>query len=152
MEVKDLFDASVKQDIISRINKLTPQSQALWGKMNVSQMLAHCCVSYEMVYEDKHPRPNAFLRFIIKMLAKKAVTDETPYKHNAGTAPAFLIKDKRDFELEKARLIGFINRTQELGELGFDGKISHSFGKLSKEEWNNLFYKHVNHHLLQFGV
>ena len=38
MEVKSLFDASVKQEIIERINKLNPGSKALWGKMNVGQM------------------------------------------------------------------------------------------------------------------
>ena len=42
MEVKNLFDPAVKQDIIARINKLTPQSQRQWGKMDVAQMLAHC--------------------------------------------------------------------------------------------------------------
>ena len=41
MEVKNLFDAAVKNDVIGRINKLTPQTQRLWGKMDVSQMLAH---------------------------------------------------------------------------------------------------------------
>jgi hypothetical protein len=152
MALPNIFSKEVSSKIIDRINQLTPDSQPQWGKMNVSQMLAHCCVSYEMVYEDKHPRPNAFMRFIIKNLAKKAVTNETPYKHNSGTAPVFLIKGSRDFATEKARLIGFINKTQQLGEEEFDGKTSHSFGKLSKEEWNNMFYKHVNHHLMQFGV
>lgn len=42
MEVKDLFDPAVKQEILDRINKLTPQSQRQWGKMDVAQMLAHC--------------------------------------------------------------------------------------------------------------
>jgi hypothetical protein len=42
MEVKNLFDSAVKQGIIDRINKLTPQSQQQWGKMDVAQMLAYC--------------------------------------------------------------------------------------------------------------
>jgi len=41
MEVKNLFDPVVKQKIIDRINKLTPQTKQQWGKMNVAQMLAH---------------------------------------------------------------------------------------------------------------
>ncbi len=36
MEVLNLFHTGVKQQIIERINKLTPQSQAQWGKMNVA--------------------------------------------------------------------------------------------------------------------
>jgi hypothetical protein len=42
MEVKNLFEPSVKMDIVDRINTLTRETKALWGKMNVAQMLAHC--------------------------------------------------------------------------------------------------------------
>ena len=73
-------------------------------------------------------------------------------KKNSRTAPAFLIANERDFEIEKKRLIDHLTKTQELGEDYFDNKESHSFGPLTKTEWNNLFYKHLNHHLEQFGV
>ena len=56
------------------------------------------------------------------------------------------------FETEKARLIDYIEKTQQLGEAHFDNKESHSFGVLTKTEWNNMFYKHLNHHLNQFKV
>ena len=62
------------------------------------------------------------------------------------------MKDEKNFETEKKRLLDYIRRTQELGEGYFDGKESMSFGKLSKTEWNNLFYKHLDHHLKQFGA
>lgn len=120
--------------------------------MNVAQMLAHCNVTYEMVYENIHPKPNAFVKFILKMVVKKKVVTETPYPKNGKTAPAFIITESKDFEKEKERLINYILRTQELGENYFDSKESHSFGVLSKAEWNNMFYKHLNHHLTQFGV
>ncbi|WP_316832179.1 hypothetical protein [Pedobacter aquatilis] len=68
------------------------------------------------------------------------------------TAPSFLITDKKEFEKEKIRLIDYLNKTQGFGEHYFDGKESHSFGKLTKKEWNNMFYKHLDHHLNQFGV
>jgi hypothetical protein len=152
MALPNIFTKSVADTVIQRINNLTPTTQGLWGKMTVAQMLAHCCVSYEMYYENKHPKPNAFVKFMLKTFVKKNIVNEVPYKKNSGTAPAFVIKDDRDFEAEKARLIGFIKRTQELGEGHFDGKESHSFGYLNKTEWNNLFYKHLDHHLMQFGV
>ena len=63
-----------------------------------------------------------------------------------------IIKETKDFEVEKQRLINYIVKTQQLGENYFDNKESHSFGKLSKIEWNNMFYKHLNHHLTQFGA
>ncbi len=151
--VKNIFENAVSQDIIDRINSLEPQSKPQWGKMNVAQMLAHCNVTYEMLYEpEKHKKPNAFFKFILKTFVKKVVTNDVAYKQNNKTAPQFIITDSRDFEKEKGRLVEYITRTQQLGESHFDGKESHSFGVLDKSEWNNMFYKHLDHHLKQFGV
>ncbi|WP_125723668.1 DUF1569 domain-containing protein [Flavobacterium ustbae] len=137
---------------VNRINQLKPDSQPLWGKMSVDQMLAHCNVTYEMAYDNIHPKPNAFMRFLLKVLAKKAVVGDVPYSKNIKTAPQFIIKGDRDFDLEKSRLINYVTKTQRLGENEFEGKESLSFGKLSIKEWNNMFAKHLDHHFSQFGV
>jgi len=150
--MESIFNQADVIRLTERIDKLTPSTQPLWGKMSVGQMLAHCNVSYEMVYTDKHPKPNAFMKFILKLLVKDTVVSEKPYKHNTRTAPAFLMTDEKDFEAEKTRLIDHLNKTLQLGESHFDGKESHSFGKLSATEWNNMFWKHLDHHLSQFGV
>ena len=150
--MKNVFKQADIKEIIDRINQLQPDTKNLWGKMNVSQMLAHCNVTYELVYDTKHPKPNVFMKFILKLLVKNTVVNDKPYKQNGNTAPAFLIKDEKDFDAEKGRLVNYIQKTQQLGAAHFDNKESHSFGPLSKEEWNNLFYKHLDHHLRQFGV
>jgi hypothetical protein len=150
--MKNIFEKKVSEEIIQRINELNANTPPLWGKMNIAQMLAHCNVIYEYVYEDKHVKPGAFKKFILRLLVKNAVVNEKPYKRNGRTAPDFLITDKKDFEIEKGRLIDFIEKTQELGERHFDNKDSHSFGRLTKSEWNNMFYKHLDHHLSQFNV
>ena len=152
MALPSIFNQDVTENIVQRINSLSPNTSANWGKMNVAQMLAHCNVTYEMVYEDKHPKPNFILKLILKLFVKKMVTNEEPYKNNGKTAPAFIIMDTRDFEAEKKRLINHIYKTQQLGESHFNNKESLSFGVLTKTEWNNMFYKHLNHHLTQFGV
>lgn len=151
--MKNIFHQEVTDEVIGRINQLTSETQPKWGKMDVAQMLAHCCVTYEFIFEpEKHPKPNPFMALIIKLVAKQAVVGEKPFKKNGATAPAFKMVDEKDFEKEKERLIEFLKKTQELGEAHFDGKESHSFGKLTKTEWNNMFYKHLDHHLTQFGV
>lgn len=152
MIIKNIFQKEVTDEVVSRINKLNPETQPQWGKMNVSQMLAHCNVTYELVYEDKHPKAKGIYKFLIKLLAKPTVVGEKPYKKNIRTAPMFLISDERDFNTEKERLIEFILKTQRLGEQSFEGRESHSFGRLTSREWNNMFYKHIDHHLTQFGV
>lgn len=149
--MKDIFDKEIANEVINRIAQLTPTSLPNWGKMNVAEMLAHCCIAYEMIYTKKHPRPNSFVRMILKAFVKKAVVNEKPFVKNGRTAPQFIIVDEREFETEKKRLIAYITKTQELGKQYFNGKESHSFGKLTAQEWNNSFYKHLDHHLTQFG-
>ena len=150
--MKNIFTKEVTEEVKTRIENLTKDTQPNWGKMSVGQMLAHCNVSYEMVYDNIHPKPNKFTRWILKSFIKNAVVSEKPYPKNGKTAPQFLITEEKDFETEKERLIGYIDKTQQLGEHHFEGKESHSFGKLTSQEWNNYFYKHLNHHLTQFGV
>jgi hypothetical protein len=152
MALPNIFTKSVTDEITERINKLQPNTQPKWGTMSADQMLAHCNVTYEMIFEDKHKRPNAFMRFILKAMVKNKVVDESTYPQNSRTAPAFIISGKKDFESEKIRLISFIDKVQQLGENHFEGKESLSFGVLNKTEWNNMMYKHLNHHLSQFGV
>lgn len=152
MALPNVFSKEVSDSLIVRINQLKPESKPLWGKMSVDKMLAHTCVTYEYVYENKYPKPNVLLRFILKTFLKNTVTGETPYKQNSGTGPDFIIKDSKNFDAEKSRLIGYIERTQALGAQHFEGKESHSFGVLTANEWNNMFYKHLDHHLKQFGV
>ena len=150
--MKNIFDPEVHQELIDRINQLTPESKPNWGKMSVDQMLAHCCVAYEMAYTDKHPKPNGFVRFLLKTFVKKGVVNEKPYPKNSRTAPQFIISDRKDFEDEKSRLISYIQKTFDYGPNYFDGKESISFGPMTTKAWNNQFYKHLNHHLTQFGV
>ncbi len=150
--MKNIFKEEVVKEVVARINQLTPSTQPLWGKMSVDQMLAHCNVMYEFIYDDIHSKPNPIKKFLLKTFVKKAVVNEKMYSQNTMTAPEFKMKASKNFEEEKIRLIGYITKTQLLGEDHFDGKDSHSFGVLTKTEWNNMFYKHLDHHLTQFGV
>jgi len=148
----NIFTEEVTSGILNRINSLTPETKAEWGKMNVSQMLAHCNVTYEMVYDNIHKKPSGFVKFMLKVFIKSKVVGDSSYPKNGRTAPQFLMTESKDFTTEKTRLIEYITKTQSLGEAHFDQKESHSFGKLTTQEWNNMFYKHLDHHLTQFGA
>ncbi len=124
--MKNVFNPADTATLSSRINKLTLYTQRLQGKMTVSQMLAHCNVSYEFVYDDIHPKPNAFKK--LRLLVKRYVVGEKPYKRNSQTAPEFIVKENKNFEVEKNRLIAYIKKTQEFSASHFENKDSHSFG------------------------
>ena len=103
--MKNIFDKAVKDEVLERINKLSPTTEQKWGKMTPAQMLAHCNVTYEMAYENIHKKPNPFMKFMLKLLIKQTVVGPKPYKKGSQTAPQFLIKEDKDFEKEKKRLI-----------------------------------------------
>ncbi|MFT7267997.1 MAG: hypothetical protein ACI905_000196 [Roseivirga sp.] len=150
--MKNIFTPEVNQEVIERINRLTTETKPQWGKMNISQMLAHCNITYEMAYENKHSKPKGIMKLILKFFVKGIVVGEKPYKRNSQTAAVFIINTEKDFEVEKERLINYINKTHTLGKAHFEQRASLSFGKLSSTEWNNMFFKHLDHHLTQFGV
>lgn len=150
--IKNIFDPLISEEVIKRIEQLAPTSKALWGKMSVDQMLAHCNVTYELTFNpEQFPQPGLFKKFLLKTFVKKMVTSAQAYPKNGRTAKEFLIVDRKNFEHEKNRLIDYILKTQKLGTTHFEGKENISFGKMTATEWNALFYKHLDHHLSQFG-
>ena len=153
MAFPNIFTKEEADKLINRVNSLTKDTQPLWGKMNVAQMLAHSNVTFRYVYEpEAFKKPKFPMTWVLKAFVKPQVINEKPYPKNGPTGPDFLIKGERDFEAEKEKMVGFIKRIQAEGVSGFDQRESFSFGKLSSEEWNNMFYKHLDHHLRQFGV
>jgi hypothetical protein len=148
MEVKNLFDPTVKMDIIARINKLTPQSKAQWGKMNVGQMLAHCQVPIGVgLGTNKISR--SFVGILFGSFAKKMLYNDKPFKRHLPTDRTFVIKEEKDFEKEKQALLTMVNNFSENNIVDTPHPF---FGKLTKEQWSKGTWKHLDHHLQQFGV
>ena len=151
--MQNVFDAKDAQEYINRINNLTPETQRKWGKMSVDQVLAHLNVAYDLTFTpEKFPKPSFIAKFLLSRFVKPKITNEIPYKQSLPTSPVFIIADERNFEEEKAKLIGNIQRVQQLGKEAFEGKENINFGKMTAQCWNNMFAKHLNHHLDQFGV
>ena len=146
------MQATEVAQLIDRNNMLSPDTKTLWGRMYADQMLAHLNVAYEMAFEDLNPKPKGFKKLILKLLVKKAVTGPKASFKNTRTAPVFIIKGSRDFEVEQKCLITYLNKVLSLGKEHFEQLESHGFGPLSSEEWNTLFAKHLEQKLQQFGV
>lgn len=144
-----IFDQADNAKIIDRINSLTPESQALWGKMTVDQMLKHTNDALIVAFEEKQLKINFVMRLLGRMLKNKVFNSD--FGKNSPTAPEFIYKDKYDFEVSKKELIANFGRFAK----GTDSiKLTqHPFwGKMTTEDWNKLMWKHVDHHLRQFGV
>jgi hypothetical protein len=146
-----LFDEKESSNIISRINNLSANSKPLWGKMTVAQMLAHLQAPILVSIGESTLKRNIFGILFGKM-AKKVVVGDKPYKRGLPTAPSFIVKDQRDFNKEKERLIELVKKFSSGGPEGLTKKPHPFFGVMSADEWNKSQWKHLDHHLQQFGV
>ena len=149
MEVKNLFDPAVKQEIIERISSLTPQSPRQWGKMDVSQMLAHLQVPIGVALGTHTVKGNPIMKLILPFF-KKMLWDERPWKQGLPTDKTFITTgDTKDFESEKSKLLDLVIRFNETSMINEKHPI---FGRLTKEQWSKASWKHIDHHLKQFGA
>lgn len=148
MEVKDLFDPVVKQEIITRIHSLRHDSQRKWGKMVVAQMLAHCQAPLGVPL-GKHPLKGNVLFRLFAPLIKKQLYNDKPYRRSLPTDKTFKIDGQREFEKEKQQLIDLVNC---FSEETITNETHPLFGKMTLQQWSNSNWKHLDHHLQQFGV
>ena len=149
--MNNLFDPAHVSEILARIEKLKPGSPRQWGKMNAAQMLAHCNISLETAMGNKIIKP-LFFGSIIGRLVKSVAYNEKPFGRNSPTDKSYIFKDERDFEKEKASLTGSIKKFSELGPAGCTTHPHPFFGRFTPEQWAIFQWKHLDHHLRQFGV
>lgn len=146
--MKNLFNRSHKQEILDRINKLTASTQRQWGKMDVAQMLKHCAKPLELALTNPKP-PRVFIGRILGPMFKNAVMGPKPFKKGSFTPPEFKIETHENFEEQKNKLIDMINlfTPQNVSD-----PVHPFFGRMAENEWGEGQYKHLDHHLTQFGV
>ncbi|MES2811265.1 MAG: DUF1569 domain-containing protein [Bacteroidota bacterium] len=146
-----IFNTADNQDLISRIEKLTAETQPNWGKMSVDQMLSHCQAPIDVAFGNLKLKPNFLFLFLGKMIKGKMLKAKH-FGKNSPTAKDFIRTNQYDFEQTKADLI---KKVKTFAAEGTDAIKVHKhpfFGKMTIEEWDNLQWKHLNHHLYQFGV
>jgi hypothetical protein len=146
----NLFEPNVADLMISRLNTLTPGTQALWGKMNCAQMVKHCQAPFEVFFGNMEMKRSIIGMVFGKMARKKLFTDK-PWKKSLPTAKEFIVTGQPEFEKEKSSLIEMIRRFAKEGSSAPD-MMHPFFGKMTAQEWAMLSYKHLDHHLQQFGA
>ena len=150
--MKNLFEATTVQEVKQRIASLAPDSARLWGKMNAPQAVAHCAAGVELALGDKTP-PRVFVGRLFGWIVKPlALRDDEPMRRNSPTIKDLVVLDERDLGRERERLCGLIDRFAAAGPAGCTKHPHSFFGRLTPEEWATLMYKHLDHHLRQFGV
>ncbi len=147
--MKSLFDKEAYEEIVARIDSLSPDSQWQWGKMSVGQMAWHCQFPLKIAIknEDKGVRGNPLVRWFFK----KSLYNDRPWRKNLPTAPALKAKEEKDFETEMKKLKELVKQCHDVGNRT-EWNPHPLFGRFTPEQWGQLQYKHLDHHLRQFGV
>jgi len=151
--MKNLFDVTVANQVKARLGKLEPQSERLWGKMTAPQMLAHCSMSMQWAVGELVPEKGALPARLMGRLVKPMVfRNDDPIRRNSPTAKSLIVPDERDLAKERERLSGLIDKFTAGGPARCTKHPHSFFGRMTPEEWAILMYKHLDHHLRQFGV
>lgn len=147
--MQSLFNPDAYKEIRTRLDSLSETAEKRWGKMSTGQMLHHCQGPLNIILEkdDYGLKPN----WLAKVFFKKALYSDKPWSKGLPTAKAFKEKEPKDFETEKKHLIKLLNEFETQRERQ-DWKPHPGFGKFTKEQYGKLHYKHLDHHLRQFGV
>jgi hypothetical protein len=149
--MKNLFEQTTVEEVISRIDALQPASQRQWGKMDVAQMMAHCSRSMDMASGTVNP-PRMFVGRLIGPIFKPIFTNEKPFGKNAPTDKELRIADQKDFAREQEQLKLKVRQFHEGGAARCTRHPHPFFGSLTPEVWSRGMYKHLDHHLRQFGA
>lgn len=148
-----LFDRTTVESIKTRIASLSPESQAKWGKMNVNQMMCHVTDGFRMSMGERPlPDRSTFLtRTLVKFLVlnvikipKEVATSPGLDQMKEGTKPG-------EFEDNRRALIDALDRLKNLPD-DHVWAAHPRFGRMTGPEWGILGFKHIDHHLRQFGA
>jgi hypothetical protein len=149
--MNSLFNQKDREALSQRVAALEPGATRQWGKMNPAQMLLHCAVFLEGAIGDR-PVKQAFLGKVLTPFIRRLALGARPFRRTGPIDPTYVVADARGFEVERARLATLIDRFIQRGP-DTVAKATHPFfGRLNGDEWGRLMYKHLDHHLRQFGV
>ena len=149
--MKSIFDKSTRDELKGRINSLSENSSAQWGKMNVSQMLAHCANGMGLATGKIKP-PREFIGKLLGWVFKSSYYNEKNFPKNLQTIKGGAVVDEKDFTIEKQRLVKAIEEMYMGGEKCCTNHPHPIMGSYTPQEWGKGMYKHLDHHLRQFGV
>ena len=144
-----VWNAHDQRELHDRVGRLVPTAAAQWGKMTAPQMVMHLCESLRMASgELVIPSKNLPLRYTP---LKELILYWLPFPRNAPTAPELTVRPPVDWTTDltelQSRLDDFVRR----GESAATAEHP-AFGKMTPRQWGVLVYRHMDHHLRQFGV
>ncbi|SHN18756.1 DUF1569 domain-containing protein [Flavobacterium xinjiangense] len=149
--MNNLYNQIDCEEILKRLDNIQPNAVRQWGKMDVSQMLAHLNAFLETSL-GKKPQKRMLIGRILGRFFVRRYVSEKQFSKNGPTGKNYIITNQQNFEKEKTKAIQLIGQFYEIGPEKCT-KLPHPFfGYLTPNEWAIAQWKHFDHHLRQFGV
>ena len=149
--MQSLFDNQTHQEVLNRIEQLHENTVPLWGKMQVNQMTKHCQLPLEVANGTLAlNKPNMLMKLVFKMV-KPTMYNDKAWKPSLPTAKEVVVHEAGTFATEKEKLVTAINEFSKKST-NLHWPEHPAFGKFSTDQWGKMQYKHLDHHLKQFGV
>jgi hypothetical protein len=147
--MKTMWNDADREELLARIDRLSDDATARWGKMTAGAMLAHITEAMKMAVGELVCKPKKMpIRFFP---LKQLIVYVFPFPKSAPTAKELLEGSDTPPARSKAELRRLI--ALFVSKKGQKQWPSHpAFGALSEKAWGALGYKHLDHHLRQFGV
>jgi hypothetical protein len=149
--MKTIFEKSDLNELLERLRSLEPNSERHWGKMTASQMMEHVARGAEMAI-GKEPMKQMFIGKLMSRFFRKEYLGEQQFQPNRPTGAKLIVRNDPEFEPTRERLSTVLAELHNFGESAADGNVHPFFGTLTGKQWGETQYKHVDHHLRQFGV
>lgn len=150
--MKNLFDVALADQIKQRIDQLRIDNERQWGTMTAGQTLSHCGSGLQMALGEINP-PRALMgRLIGSAIKPKVVGNDEEFRRNSPTVKELIVGAECNLDAERVRLRSLIDRFVSGGPSICTSHPHPFFGRLTPDEWAVLMYKHLDHHLRQFGV
>ncbi len=151
--MKSLFDPGRRDELLRRLDGLRPDTPRRWGRMTAHQAVCHLNDSFRGILGERPipVRPAGLRRRIIRFVA---FTLPIPWPKGVPTSPEIDAEKKGsppgDFASDVTALRSAIVRFAETGGRGIGPH--HVWGEMSPAMWGRYGYRHVDHHLTQFGA
>lgn len=144
-----IFDFAPRSGLLARIDRLNASAQPRWGRMNVGQMVVHCDLQVKLALGElpASPMKTPVGHFPLKHLALYLL----PTPKGVPTMPEIRDPLTGDWEQDRASLKASIGRVAVIDPRQ-PWPRHPAFNALSGNQWGLLIYKHLDHHLKQFGV
>lgn len=148
---KNLFDSNAAQSLILRIQRLTPDTPALWGEMNATEMLLHCnSCNRQILTEQRGSNKTTLKQFLLRILALYIAP---AFKKGLKSEHLHITKGKIADAVFKTQKADFISLVRQFPLTETELTLTHpAFGNITTRQWGIAAYKHMDHHLRQFGI